>query len=89
MWTNRKSFFTLIKNGWEVEIGDSGLFRLARKLKSIESSLRDWNKNIFGNTENNIQELEQRIEILEQDLQLSFSKDTKSDLLTSKVEIGG
>lgn len=36
MWIERKSFFMLIKNGWQVEVGDSGLFQLARKFKCIK-----------------------------------------------------
>lgn len=77
----------LIKNGWEVEVGELGLLWLARKLKCIKNFLREWNKSGFGNTVRHIRDLEQRVEVLEQDPQMSFSKDTKQDLLTFKVEL--
>lgn len=52
-----------------------------------KNSLREWNKNGLGNTASHIRNLEQRVEVLEQDLQMSFSEDTELDLLTSKVEL--
>lgn len=67
--------------------GDSGFFHLARKLKSIKNSLRVWNKNVCGNTDYHIWNLEQRVATIEQDLQVGFSEDTEMDLLTSKVEL--
>lgn len=87
MCTDHDVFFTLIKNGWDVELGDLGLSQLARKLQFIKNSMRELNKNIFGNIENKIRELEQRFEFLEQDLQMFFSKDIETDFLNSKEEI--
>lgn len=70
-----------------MEIGDSGLFCLSRKLKTLKISLRERNKNVFGKMDVHICTLEQKIEDLENDLLGNASDDVELDLLTSKVEL--
>lgn len=79
------SFSRCVEEAWNGEIiRGSRLFSLVTKLKCLKVALRLWNKQIFGQIESNILELEARIKGLEDSLQIAYSE---MDLLVSKVEL--
>lgn len=65
MWVSHEGLNDVVKDVCQVQMGTTGLFRLAGKLKKIKMVPIDWNLQVFGRTENNIQCLEREIESLE------------------------
>lgn len=64
-----------------------GMVRLAKKLKLLKGVLQRWNKEVFGWTGSHIQRLEERVHVLELNLQNGPSEDIELDLVATKVEL--
>ncbi|XP_042962666.1 uncharacterized protein LOC122296937 [Carya illinoinensis] len=86
MWLSHSNFRDVVKTNW-IATGNMGLFGLASKLKRLKVALKDWNHHIFGESEKNIQDLENQIEQLESSLQDRFSEDMERDLLVAKEDL--
>ncbi|TXG69366.1 hypothetical protein EZV62_004301 [Acer yangbiense] len=87
MWRSHDSFLSCVKDAWTRNDSASGLLKLAIRLKRTKVALRAWNKNVFGRVGENIQALEERMELLENQLQSGFSEEVEVDYLTTKLEI--
>ncbi|KAK0580059.1 hypothetical protein LWI29_035797 [Acer saccharum] len=87
MWCSHDSFLSCVKDAWIRNDSASGLLKLAIRLKRTKVALRAWNKNVFGRVGENIQALEERMELLENQLQSGFSEEVEADYLTTKLEI--
>ncbi|KAG2713795.1 hypothetical protein I3760_04G192000 [Carya illinoinensis] len=72
---------------WEKGMMERGMARLAKKLKRLKSSLRGWNKDVFGATTLNIRLLEDRVEKLEKKMQEGFNEEDEQDYLVAKIEL--
>ncbi|KAF5477571.1 hypothetical protein F2P56_004196 [Juglans regia] len=64
----------------------SGLFKLASKLKKLKVALREWNKRVFGRTNNQIAILEENVESLEHLLQRDWDNDIERELVRCSNE---
>lgn len=77
MWIEHP-YFLPVKGIWQEEVGGTGLFKLALKLKKLRGALRVWNKQIFGRTETHLQEIQAHIDdlelVLQQEWDLGLSK---------------
>ncbi|KAK0581732.1 hypothetical protein LWI29_017271 [Acer saccharum] len=87
MWCSHDSFLSCVKDAWIRNDSASGLLKLAIRLKRTKVALRAWNKNVFGRVGENIQALEERMELLENQLQSGFSEEVEAYYLTTKLEI--
>ncbi|TXG59223.1 hypothetical protein EZV62_013796 [Acer yangbiense] len=87
MWRSHDSFLSCVKDAWIRNDSASGLLKLAIRLKRTKVALRAWNKNVFRRVGENIQALEERMELLENQLQSGFSEEVEADYLTTKLEI--
>ncbi|CAI9759097.1 unnamed protein product [Fraxinus pennsylvanica] len=87
MWTTHESFKDYVLKIWEENSDESGLWHLVGKLKRLRTTLRMWNKEVFGWTQEHIQQLEKELEELDASLQLAHSKEIKYTYLTTKVEL--
>ncbi|KAK0598052.1 hypothetical protein LWI29_031129 [Acer saccharum] len=87
MWRSHDSFLSCVKDAWIRNDSASGLLKLAIRLKRTKVALCAWNKNVFGRVGENIQALEERMELLENQLQSGFSEEVEADYLTTKLEI--
>ncbi|XP_042958229.1 uncharacterized protein LOC122293848 [Carya illinoinensis] len=63
------------------------MMKLATHLKCTKVALRAWDKTVFGRVEGNIRALEERMDILEEKLQLDFSEELEDDFLATKIEL--
>lgn len=65
----------------------SGLLKLAAHLKRTKVALHAWNINVFGRVDANLLALEERTDILENQLQSGYSEEVDDDYLATKLEI--
>lgn len=67
-------FLTCVIEVWQRPEHATGLLKLVAKLKKTKVALKAWNIYTFGHVDQNIQELEERLETLEQQLQLAYNQ---------------
>ncbi|KAF5478473.1 hypothetical protein F2P56_005031 [Juglans regia] len=87
MWSDHSDFFRLVESVWNAEGHGVGLANLSHKLKRVKVALRDWNRSIFGRTDFIINQLEDRIAVLENRLQTCFNIDDDKDLLQTNLDL--
>ncbi|XP_042956358.1 uncharacterized protein LOC122292186 [Carya illinoinensis] len=87
MWTDYSDFLSLVERVWRSEGYSHGLVNLSIKLKRVKIALREWNRNVFGRTEVIINQLENRIDTLEVQLQTCFNQKDENALLRTKMDL--
>lgn len=88
MWVSHDSFLDCVSQAWGGKVvGGSALVNIMIKLKWLKVALRDWNKIVFGQTEVRIENLQDRINELEQELQEGYLEYIEADLVASQVEL--
>lgn len=63
------------------------MVNLVWKLKRVKSALRTWNKDVFGRVENHISSLKEKIETLEDSLQVNYSYDFIMNLISTSAKL--
>lgn len=48
MWTAHPSLFDKIREWWGIDVDDTAMYKVAKKLKNIKMEIRKWNKKDFG-----------------------------------------
>lgn len=74
MWCSHELFMSCVKDAWNKQDSASGLLKLSLRLKRTKVALFAWNQNIFGRVKVNLKTLEERMEILENQVQVGFQK---------------
>ncbi|XP_042959294.1 uncharacterized protein LOC122294521 [Carya illinoinensis] len=87
MWCLHADFLNFVKEVWNRPDEVQGMMKLVTRLKRTKVALRGSNKTVFGRVEGNIRALEERMDILEEKLQLDFSEDLEDDFLATKIEL--
>ncbi|XP_041004025.1 uncharacterized protein LOC121249384 [Juglans microcarpa x Juglans regia] len=87
MWVDNVDFNRCVQEAWEQSDVGSGLMKLAAKLKRVKVALKGWNKEVFGWTIGHIQELEKRIEWVEEKLQMRYEEEVELVLIASKMKL--
>ncbi|KAK3219916.1 hypothetical protein Dsin_013886 [Dipteronia sinensis] len=72
MWRSHDLFLSCVEDAWIRNDSASGLLKFTIRLKRTKVALRAWNKNVFGRVGENLQALEERMEVLENQLQSGF-----------------
>ncbi|OMO78934.1 Endonuclease/exonuclease/phosphatase [Corchorus olitorius] len=85
MWTTHPQCRQIIQKAWESHVHGSAAFKLARKLTFTKSSLRDWNKNVFGNVRLRKKELEKELEELQSKVDNELHS-TRESIVRSELE---
>ncbi|KAF5475663.1 hypothetical protein F2P56_007443 [Juglans regia] len=80
IWVDHADFTRCVRDAWEQSEVSNGLLKLEAKLKKVKVALKIWNKSVFRWTSGHIQELENRIEGLEGQLQMRYDEETELDL---------
>ncbi|XP_042972834.1 uncharacterized protein LOC122304641 [Carya illinoinensis] len=87
MWVDHVDFVRCVREAWDQNDVGGALMKMVAKLKRVRVALKAWNKVVFGWTSGHIQELESRIERLDEQLQVRYEEDVELDLLASKMEL--
>ncbi|XP_042962410.1 uncharacterized protein LOC122296672 [Carya illinoinensis] len=87
MWVDHVDFARCVPEAWDQNDVGGALMKMVAKLKRVRVALKAWNQVVFGWTSGHIQELEARIERLDEQLQVRYEEDVELDLLTSKMEL--
>lgn len=83
MWTSHPSFLDLVKQAWSISIKGNPQYVLFHKLKALRTSLRTWNKGVFGNLHQNIKLAEVKILGLQ-----TAMDDSLADLILEALNLG-
>ncbi|XP_068501097.1 uncharacterized protein [Phaseolus vulgaris] len=74
-WLMEPGFKELVKGKWNsYEVQGNGISKFKDKLKMLKGDLKEWNRNVFGNLEENKRMITREIEMLD-------TKDANNDLL--------
>jgi hypothetical protein len=67
-WTEHLTFKEKIKQWWYEEQPEQGtrMFKLYKKLKHIKHRLKEWNKDTFGNTNQEKNKIEEKMKKLQE-----------------------
>jgi hypothetical protein len=67
-WIEHPTFKEHINQWWREELPDQGtrMFKLYKRLKYIKHKLKEWNKEIFGNINQEKKKIEDRMRILQE-----------------------
>ncbi|XP_042939487.1 uncharacterized protein LOC122274516 [Carya illinoinensis] len=87
MWVDHVDFARCVRGAWDQTDVGGVVMKLVAKLKRVRVALKGWNKVVFGWTGGHIQELEARIERLEEQLQVRYEEEVELNLLASKMEL--
>lgn len=59
MWLRREGFSQVVTDCWQQPFNGFGMYRFSAKLRRLKTTLRHWNKTVFGNVFRNVQEAEE------------------------------
>lgn len=83
MWTEHDSFLKLVESSWSASVLSSCSFRrLTAKLKRLKLELKVWNKEVFGNVNVPITDLEERLGMVQSAI---VAQGYSDDLLDEEV----
>nr|GMC66432.1 uncharacterized protein LOC109164037 [Ipomoea batatas] len=69
VWTKHEDFLRVVSESWDVPVEGAPMYVLATKLSRLQKALVPWNKESFGNIFTKLQELEDKVQLLEDILQ--------------------
>ncbi|XP_042983381.1 uncharacterized protein LOC122312796 [Carya illinoinensis] len=87
MWVAHEEFLKIMESSWKELFPGNGLLVLAGKLKRLKVTLKRWNKEVFGRMEGTIRELEERVEVLDVELQNQYTRKLECDFLKASNEL--
>ncbi|XP_040990989.1 uncharacterized protein LOC121238224 [Juglans microcarpa x Juglans regia] len=87
MWCLHESFIMFVEDVWVQLECSHGLLRLAAKLKKLKVALKTWNKNIYGRVDLTIKALEEKMELLDFQLQEARDPAVEAEFLLTKMEL--
>jgi hypothetical protein len=62
MWQRDPSYLALIRDAWGPNSGNEGLGEMQCKLKEIQSTLQDWDRDVFGSVRKSLASLRAELE---------------------------
>ncbi|XP_042964713.1 uncharacterized protein LOC122298936 [Carya illinoinensis] len=87
MWCSHENFLRVVQEVWSEPVAQSGLCKLVAKLKKKKAVLRHWNVHVFGSVDCNIKNLEDRLDLLESQMQNGYNDELEMEYLVSKIEL--
>nr|DAD41264.1 TPA_asm: hypothetical protein HUJ06_015587 [Nelumbo nucifera] len=61
IWNHHEDCKNVIVNSWKEDIVETPMKNLIRNVKNIGPTMRDWNKRVFGNVQNNVQKAKEEL----------------------------
>ncbi|XP_057954050.1 uncharacterized protein LOC131148352 [Malania oleifera] len=87
MWCSHDSFIDCVTKAWVELVYAQGLLKLATKLNKTKIALRAWNMQVFGRVDKNIKELEERLEVLENQLLCDSDPRIETEFFLTKLDL--
>nr|GLL46706.1 uncharacterized protein LOC109193312 [Ipomoea trifida] len=69
VWTKHEDFLRVVRESWEVPIEGAPMYVLATKLCRLKNVLAPWSKETVGDIFSKLQELEDKVQVLEEVVQ--------------------
>lgn len=69
MWIRNEGFMEVVQNCWSRPIEAGGLLGLQVKLARVKKTLKQWNREVFGNIHNNLKKTEEKIATAQSDFE--------------------
>lgn len=87
MWCTHVGFKPFVEAILRELVSSSGLCKLAEKLRKVKVALKVWNINVFGHVSQNIKALNERLEMLESQLENNYNEKIECEYLITKTEL--
>ncbi|XP_058103375.1 uncharacterized protein LOC131246929 [Magnolia sinica] len=68
IWTTHDDFKRVVREAWDAEVVAAPMFKVFIKMKHLKRKLKDWNKTVFRDVHNNVQNAEDEIARAESNL---------------------
>jgi len=79
MWTLHDDCKSIIQESWNENMVGCPMFILNQKLKNLKQKLKHWNKNVFGNVNTLVKEAEQKLILIQSDIDTNGAFETLLD----------
>jgi hypothetical protein len=76
MWIHHEDCRRVIQEAWNVNIVGCPMFILNQKLKLLKQKLKIWNKTVFGNVHNLVEEAEEKLSSIQADIDIFGASDS-------------
>uniref|UniRef100_A0A7N0UY89 Reverse transcriptase domain-containing protein n=1 Tax=Kalanchoe fedtschenkoi TaxID=63787 RepID=A0A7N0UY89_KALFE len=84
MWCDHEDFYKLVEDCWKFPSHSNGLVNLHMKLKFMKLQFKNWNRQVFGHVDRNIEILTQKVQDLDEQLVDKWSEEIFSSLQVKK-----
>lgn len=75
MWINDDYFLSVVFSAWKIQVLGNTLLQVMLRLKQVKQSLRNWNKDIFGDLKSRLSAAQQHLSAAQNDISfLGFTK---------------
>lgn len=68
MWASHLDCSTILEDAWKGNFSSCPMFILCQKLKQVKMKLKEWNKEIFGNVNDNVNIAMQKLDSIQQEI---------------------
>jgi hypothetical protein len=65
MWSHHSECFNFISQVWSTQVFGSPMQKLSQKLKILKGELKTWNKNVFGDINNEVQNAVANLDVIQ------------------------
>ncbi|KAF5176565.1 Dnase i-like superfamily protein [Thalictrum thalictroides] len=83
-WTDHVSFLSTVKESWEQPMGGAPLQRVMKKLQRLKRVLKNWNRSVFGDLDNNIKSVKEDFTNLQMAVDQNLADEVMATLLRDK-----
>ncbi|GAA0160574.1 reverse transcriptase [Lithospermum erythrorhizon] len=80
MWFHHPNFIRLVEESWGKPIHGNPLYVLGAKLKRLKKDLKEWNKNIFGNVFNMVENADEEVQECEAEYEKAATAENREAL---------
>lgn len=80
MWSHHQDCSNFINNVWNKQVFGSPMQILSQKLKILKGELKTWNKNVFGNIHINVKNSVEKLDAIQEDINISGYKNKMQKL---------
>lgn len=87
MWCSHAGFMPCVKEVCNQPNSHFGLCHLAAKLKKTKVALRSWNIHTFGQVDQSIKNLEEKLDFLKHQLQVEYNSKIEEQVWVTKMKL--
>lgn len=76
MWASLLDCSKIVEDAWKHNVTGCPQYVSTQKLKQVKLKLKEWNKEVFGNVNDNVNSAMQKLESIQQDIDIHGGSDS-------------